>query len=175
MRREEWPSGAISLANALDWIEDFRDAPGYENARLLVLQAKARTQPSDVARLIQTDGSTPIALVSSVVSAWMAQDPKAVQQWLLAMPNGETRDRGLASVVQHAAREGAIDINLLDAFSSDESKARALIQAMRVFAITDSALGRRLIEAHIFDPALRARAEHELDAGPAPITILPGL
>ena len=181
--REEWLQGVVrglalrtTVDQALTWLESFRDTPAYDNARLTMLVIAAQRQPEQVARIIASDPVRHAAIVPNVADDLAERDPEASRRWLLAMPISEARDRGLNQLLQRSARQGAIDTSLLEAFSSDEIKARVLISVMPVLAGQNSELGRRLIAAHITEPALREEAEARLEGGARrPPTQSPGL
>lgn len=103
--------------------------------------------------------------ISGVASAMAEQDLPGAQRWVLSLPSGPARDPGLGNVLQRAASTGSVEARLLDAFSSDAARERALASAMFQLGTSDPQLGRRLIEEYIGDPELRQVAEQELVMG----------
>ena len=97
-----------------------------------------------------------------VAGAWALQDPDAVRAWALRVPPGDRRDAALAAAMR--ARGGAPpDAALLGAFSDDRARQGALMNTLLAAAQTDPAAARRLLDAHITDPRMRASAEQMID------------
>ncbi len=97
-----------------------------------------------------------------VAGAWALQDPDAVREWALRMPPGEKKDAALAAAMR--SRSGVPpDPALLGAFSDDRARQAAMMNTILATAQTDPAAARRLLDAHITDPRMRASAEQMID------------
>jgi len=79
-------------------------------------------------------------------------------------------DAALGAVVEMAAEAGSLEPRLLAGFSSDSSRAEAIIGAMYALRTLDPELGQSLIDQYIRDPESRDAAEEILD-GRAPFRI----
>ena len=100
--------------------------------------------------------------LSMVTGAWALQDPDAVREWALRMPPGEKKDAALTAAMR--SRGGVPpDAALLGAFSDDRARQGALMNTILATAQTDPAAARRLLDAHITDPRMRASAEQMID------------
>ena len=82
--------------------------------------------------------------------------------WALRVLPGDKRDAALAAVMRSRG-DAPLDPALLGAFSDDRARQGALMNTLVVVAQTDPAAARRLLDAHITDPQMRARAEQMID------------
>jgi hypothetical protein len=117
------------------------------------------------------------AVMREVVRNWARRDPDAAADWARNLSSDSVRDAALDGVVQTALADGAVDTNLLAAFSSDTALADALVYAMDALRRSDPDLGRRLIDRYISDPEQRQLAEQRLagQAPPEPLITLDGV
>ena len=100
--------------------------------------------------------------LSMVTGAWALQNPDAVRDWALRVPPGEKKDAALAAAMR--SRGGAPpDAALLGAFSDDRARQAALMNTILATAQTDPGAARRLLDAHITEPRMRAQAEQMID------------
>ena len=90
---------------ALAWAAHLRDADERSEAlaRMLIVQAS-----SDPLRAVENaqrlDATRDDGLLDNLVQTWAAQDLPAAQQWALALPPGESRDRSVARTALVQAR-----------------------------------------------------------------------
>lgn len=118
------------------------------------VQRDARSAATWALDLPQLQRSMAMAMVAD---AWGRADPSAARSWALALPAGERRDVALGAALR-AQGPGAPDPALLAAFSDDRQRQGALMTTIIMTAGTDAPLARRVIDEHITDPQLRARA-----------------
>jgi hypothetical protein len=102
-------------------------------------------------------------MVMQLTAATLAQqDTTGLESWALRLPAGERRDLALGAVMR-ARGAAPPSTALLGAFSDDRVRQSALMSTVLATAQADVAAARRLIEAHITDPRLRAQAEQVVD------------
>ncbi len=97
--------------------------------------------------------------VSAAAAAWASLDPGAASAQVLGLPGGQMRDQALSALLEQGiAARGAVDPQLLDAFSSANARATAFDGTARAFAALgarDLARAEALIAEHIDDPVMR--------------------
>jgi hypothetical protein len=104
------------------------------------------------------------AWIDGVASGLAAKNPGEAQSWVLSLPTGPARDGGLTRVLQRAANNGSIETRLLDAYSSEDSRAQALSSVVAVLGSSNPDLAQRLISEYITDPQQRQSAERQLES-----------
>lgn len=99
----------------------------------------------------------------ALVGEWARRDPLSAGSWTLGLPHGDTRDKALGSLWSVAALSGEPDRTLLEAFSSVESRSRAILGSLHSLLMNDEDAARRVVATYVTDPAMRAQAEQLLD------------
>jgi hypothetical protein len=121
---------------------------------------------ADWARRIATDEQHPIEQRSMPLRAatevWAGNDRAAARSWALRLPAGSARDAALGTLLATARTSGELDTTLLQAFSGDESRQRAMLSAIYRIAQGDPADARLLAERHLTTPERRQQAERTI-------------
>lgn len=104
--------------------------------------------------------------VRTAMGVWSTRDVDAARQWTLRLPQGTLRDAALAPLLTATTTRGSDgpDASLLNAFSSDQARQRAVLQVVQGLAYSDTARARAVADAHLGDPNLRAQAERVIEA-----------
>jgi hypothetical protein len=141
-------------------------APEYFGAVSAIAYAWGRQSPRDAAQWaadLHDDVPRRNAL-SAVLQEWSAADPATARAWVLGMPGGEARDAARVPLVLRAATSGeTIDRPLVDAFSKEDMRRQALMQAISVLAPRDRDAASRLADEYLNDPALQAQARRMIE------------
>ena len=95
-----------------------------------------------------------------LASNWARRDMPAARAWATALPSGRTRDAALMGVVEGS--DASPDPALLLLFQSETLRQEVIVDAVPRVGRRDPVEGRRLMDAHLTDPALRQQAEHLL-------------
>lgn len=103
--------------------------------------------------------------VSAVARTWSSSDAPGARAWALSLPHGDSRDAALTPVLTTRAASGEpIDQVLINAFSSDQVRQQAVMQAVSAVASRgDATAARRLADDYVLDPALRAQTEQMIE------------
>lgn len=104
--------------------------------------------------------------VRNVLNVWSNQDADGARQWTLRLPQGATRDAALTSVLTTTVMQrgqGTVDVGLLNAFASPQTRQGAVMQIVQGLAYGDPAKARAIADAHL-DPAFRTQAERMIEA-----------
>ncbi len=160
----ENPAAAADLLGRAD-----TSSPQYLGAAAAIASVWAGREPAAAAAWASSLESPARQIaMSGTVSIWAQQAPHEVRSFVLSMPRGETRDSALQMLVAAASQTGdGLDPALLGAFSADLARQSAVIQAAVIRAAQDPAAARAMIDAHVTDPELRARAEAMMSSRPA--------
>jgi hypothetical protein len=104
--------------------------------------------------------------VQGVVGVWSGRDVDGARQWTLRLPQGALRDSALAPLLRATTLQGygGPDASLLNAFSSDQTRQRAVLQIVQGLAYDDAARARAIADTNLGDPGLRAQAERIIEA-----------
>jgi hypothetical protein len=143
--RRETAMIAGQIANA--WAS--RDPPG---AAQWALTRPTETQQSQA--------------VSATLAVWAMSDPTAARTWTLQLPPNDLRDGALSRLLTMTAygAPSALDPVILNAFASEASRQRAVLQAVQGLARLDQMRARAVADRYLSDPGLRAQAEQALNA-----------
>lgn len=143
-------------------------SPQHMSAAASIAAAWTRLDPAAAAAWASgLDGPARQVALPSIVSMWAQQAPHEARSFVLSMPRGEARDSSLQMLVAAASQtDEGLDPGLLAAFSSDFARQSAVTQAALVRAAQDPTAARALIDAHVTDPGLKARAEAMLSRRP---------
>jgi hypothetical protein len=166
-----WIEGAAAglarndLDGAVAFIAPYRGDPLYERAINAVLIGAASSNPVAAAKLIDENPAERGQTIGMVASSWAASDPAAAEKWVLGLPPGAAQDRALTSLLQGAADQGRFESRLFDRIGTPEARQQAVLSTLLMLGRRNPALGRRLIEEHISDPAVRRQAEMQLETG----------
>ncbi len=110
----------------------------------------ARTNPraaADWARDLPNESWRSSGL-GSIITIWAESDSSAAKSWTLRLPEGAVRDSALNSLVA-ATTKSEPDAALLRAFSSDETRQRALLRAVSNLAYRDLDAARSLSQRYL--------------------------
>ena len=110
----------------------------------------ARTNPraaAEWARDLHTESWRSSGL-GSIITIWAESDSSAAKSWTLRLPEGAVRDSALNSLVA-ATTKSELDAALLRAFSSDETRQRALLRAVSNLAYRDLDAARSLSQRYL--------------------------
>ena len=99
----------------------------------------------------------------AVAATWYASDPNGARRHVLDQPVGTERDSMLTIMFQRGASAGSFDRELLNAMSSQETRAMMAQMSITNIARNNPAQARALLESEITDPALRARIAAQID------------
>lgn len=158
------PVAAADLLSRID-----ASSPRFFGAVVSVATAWSAQDPAAAAAWAYGLGETARqTALPSVLSMWAQQAPHEARGFALSMPRGEERDRVLHTLVAATSHsDGNLDSALLNAFSNDFARQNAVIQAALVKARQDPAAAQALLDTHVSDPNLKARAEEMLTRFPA--------
>ncbi len=95
----------------------------------------------------------------SVTEIWAGNDRAAARSWALRLPAGSARDAALGTLLATAHASAELDMTLLPAFSSDDSRQSAMMSAIYRIAQSDAADARLLAERHLTTPERRQQVE----------------
>jgi hypothetical protein len=96
------------------------------------------------------------------IQSWASNDLANARAWTLRLPAGENRDAALSALVVAGSRNQGPDPALLNAFSADMPRQRAVLNTLYQVAQRDPSEARTLVQRHITDPGLRAQADQLL-------------
>ncbi len=113
------------------------------------------------ARRLATDERGSMA-VRSVTEIWAGNDRAAARSWALRLPAGSARDAALGTLLATARASAELDMTLLPAFSSDDSRQCAMMGAIYRIAQSDPPDARLLAERHLTTPERRQQVERAI-------------
>ena len=119
---------SLNSADALTWLEGFKQDPAYTTAVQNVISSMSHRNPKNAAKAIEArmgeDYVTP--LVVQVAANWYRGNPKEAVAWLQRLPDGEARNMGFSSIVSNVAHQDpAAAMALLDAIPDGPRKTEA--------------------------------------------------
>jgi hypothetical protein len=89
-------------------------------------------------------------------------DADQARQWLLGQRRSADRDGALRAYMSVVAQGRGLEPDILGAFSTDQAAQQALVTAISQIGRNDVEEARRLLNAHVTDPAMRASLETTL-------------
>jgi len=149
-------------AAAKAWIERYRGQAIYDAGMMAIAQASARRDPASAAALLPSlaDAAGRERLATTVAQQWSERDPRAARDWVATLPPGSLRDAALTGTVTMS--DEFPDTATLARFQSDQARQQAILGVVSRRAGESLDDARAMVERHIVDPALRARAEELL-------------
>jgi hypothetical protein len=153
------------LDGTLAWLDRYSSDPGYDDALIEASMRGVAQNPRTVARLIDERPALREQLAPRVASAWASEDSAAAERWVLELPAGPVQDQSIRSLLQGGAINGEFNADLLARLGSDAARQQAVMTALPGLGRSNPALGRRLIDEHISDAAMRETAERQLESG----------
>lgn len=104
--------------------------------------------------------------VAQAVAEWTVDEPAAAERWVLSLPRGAVRDRALGAVLaQNISSRGVIESRVINAFSTDEARRRALQRSFYGFRSLGSRqpdLALDLVDRYVEDSELRRRIKEDI-------------
>ena len=87
---------------ALDWVEQLRGSPEYDDAAIAVVQSAAQLDPAAAARVLDTIGREDYRRngVGIVARTWASRDPAGAASWAAALHDPATRTSAMIGVAQ---------------------------------------------------------------------------
>ena len=165
-------------AAAVEWIEQFRGQPGYDEAALAVAQGSAYRDPVTAARLVESmDTSSPMVTmaVSSVAAQWAGRDAPAAAEWTRRLDH-QARPAAVRSVAQQwAAQDSYAARNWVLSLSAGPERDEALGAVISATAAYEGSVDPTLANAFSSDAARQQSmlsvvfqaAQHDPDAARA--------
>ncbi len=112
-----------SPSDAYEWLDQYSDSPQFESARNSVLQVWARTEPQEVADLLEgrSDDTSYNHLFIMTASTWASRDADAALSWIESLPDSANRDAALDSAIARIPDPNQA-IPLLDKLSGNTAR-----------------------------------------------------
>ena len=114
-----------SPAAALVWIEQFKEANAYQQARSSILRNWVRTDPQgaidELEDDLDKDNMAPV--VTQLASSWYRRNPIDAVEWLESLPVGAGQQRALSAIVGLvAAKDPESAISLADQITNQQRR-----------------------------------------------------
>jgi hypothetical protein len=86
---------------ALDWLQNYRNDPGYEPALLGIIGRMAYQSPDEAAQMLTPilDHKRAAQQVGTIASNWYKKDAAATVAWIDRMTNANAKDQALTSLI----------------------------------------------------------------------------
>jgi hypothetical protein len=143
--------------------------PGVAANELATAAANIATEwagrdPAAAARWVSSLDGSPMhtRALTAVAQRWAVTDADQARQWLLGQRRGADRDGALRAYMSVVAQGRGLEPDILGAFSTDQAAQQALVTAISQIGRNDDEEARRLLNAHVTDPAMRASLETTL-------------
>ncbi|MBT5463389.1 MAG: hypothetical protein HOK39_05660 [Gammaproteobacteria bacterium] len=96
-----------SPAAALAWVEQFKEANAYQQARSSILRNWVRTDPQGAIEELEgdLDKDNMAPVVTQLASSWYRRNPVDAVEWLESLPVGAGQQRALSAIVGLVAAE----------------------------------------------------------------------
>ena len=158
-------------AAAIDWIGQYRGQPLYTSIAPDVASNIVGENPVAALDLLATLPLERQMITSRrIARSWAETDPIAARAWVESLPPGEQRDAALPGLLStnwgpslQGATMQALDPTVLAMFSSELARQRAVVQIAEDVSHRYPAAAQALLDAHVTDPAIRARFELQLE------------
>jgi hypothetical protein len=134
------------------------------NAATNIAAEWAGRDPAAAARWVSSLDGSPMQAraLTAVAQRWALTDADQARQWLLGQRPGADRDGALRSYLAVVAQARGLEPDIVGAFSTDQAAQQALVSAISQIGRNDVEEARRLLNAHVTDPAMRASLENTL-------------
>ena len=165
-QRAAWVEGLVSqmatvdVDRAINFVEPYRELPGYESAYGTVLRQMARTDPVRAARLLSgaPESNALRTAAMMITREWAARDPGSAAEWALNLENAEDRHNALTQVASMwAQRDAAAAERWLFSLNSEPSR-EAVATSLLLSAAQAGRFNARLLEAFSSDRARQQAA-----------------
>jgi hypothetical protein len=154
-----------TAARLLEEVGDELNATQAANLSMNIANNWANQDPFAAAEWALDRPSEPSRsmVVPNVVGTWSASDIAGARQWTLRLPEGQLRDSSLTMLLRTGSSNGTLDTSVLNAFSNEDARQQAVLQAISTTAYAEPVQARRMIDYYVTDPAIRLQAEQMLE------------
>ncbi|MDB2449589.1 hypothetical protein N9W97_02415 [Pseudomonadales bacterium] len=114
-----------SPAAALAWVEQFKEANAYQQARSSILRNWVRTDPQGAIEELEgdLDKDNMAPVVTQLASSWYRRNPVDAVEWLESLPVGAGQQRALSAIVGLvAAKDPESAIALADQITNQQRR-----------------------------------------------------